>query len=296
MAAARAFMRKYWIFIVIVLWVIAWANRDWLAGGPPSSENTYAEAERLAEPSEPAQPSDASATDAAPVSAAHDGAIESEASPGGAPRVGAFESTPMAQETTAADTGAKQVDVGSMPEADPVSVSGVLAKSELDAPVATSDATSPEADAMVVTRERSQASVAASENVGRDGSSDVGDVGAPEAGSPDDKDDPVASAERQAELLARARAVARSRGPLAAAEVLDQGLRELPSTAPGRADLYGEMGNYQFTARNFTAALAAYDMAVKTLPADERSVMLRRLAPIYDRYHPDGRSHLEQFR
>jgi tetratricopeptide (TPR) repeat protein len=106
---------------------------------------------------------------------------------------------------------------------------------------------------------------------------------------------PAAVAEAT-ELLSRARSVARSRGPGAAAAVLAAGLRELPDDAPERADLYGEMGNYHFTAGNFTAALAAYDSALRALPEEERGAMLRRFAPIYDRYHPAGRSHLDQFR
>jgi hypothetical protein len=97
-------------------------------------------------------------------------------------------------------------------------------------------------------------------------------------------------------ILARARSVARSYGPRAGAEVLEAGVRELPPGAPELPDLYGELGNFHFLAGNFTAALSAYDSAVKALPEAERAAMLRRLAPIYDRFHPQGRSHLEQFR
>jgi tetratricopeptide (TPR) repeat protein len=97
-------------------------------------------------------------------------------------------------------------------------------------------------------------------------------------------------------ILARARSVARSYGPRAGAEVLEAGVRELPPGAPERADLYGELGNFHFAAGNFTAALAAYDSALRVLPEEERATMVQRLGPTYDRYHPSGRSHLDQFR
>jgi len=96
--------------------------------------------------------------------------------------------------------------------------------------------------------------------------------------------------------MASARAAQRDRGPRGAAEVLEEGLRGLPADTPELADLFGELGNFHFLAGNFAAALSAYDSAVKALPEAERAAMLRRLAPIYDRFHPQGRSHLEQFR
>lgn len=102
--------------------------------------------------------------------------------------------------------------------------------------------------------------------------------------------------DESARLIARARAVQRDRGPSAAAAVLTEGLRDLPADTPGLADVYGELGNFHFMAGNFTAALSAYDSAVQTLPEAERAEMLRRLAPLYDRFHPAGRSHLQQFR
>ncbi|MGM0812610.1 MAG: hypothetical protein ACQEUC_07235, partial [Pseudomonadota bacterium] len=112
--------------------------------------------------------------------------------------------------------------------------------------------------------------------------------------------EPVAEPEPATEtvsgLMALARSVQRDRGPRAAADVLADGLRALPDDAPGRADLYGELGNLHFLSGDFAAALLAYDSAVEALPEAERPPMLRRLAPLYDRFHPAGRSHLERFR
>jgi len=257
MAAVRTFLRKYWILIVIVLWIIAWANRDWLAGEAPAGEDAYAEEAPIevppavrdvevdevsaaAEPSPPVpetppvQSEPAPEAEPEPVAPAPETEVRAEPQPEPAP--GVPERAPEAE---------------AEPEADRPAV-------EPETPITTAPVTEP-----VVERE--------------------------EAVAP-------AAVEQPAELLSRARSVARSRGPGAAAAVLSAGLRELPGDAPERADLYGEMGNYHFTAGNFTAALAAYDSALKALPEEERVAMLRRLAPIYDRYHPAGRSHLDQFR
>ncbi|MBS0002184.1 MAG: hypothetical protein KFF45_03800 [Thioalkalivibrio sp.] len=102
--------------------------------------------------------------------------------------------------------------------------------------------------------------------------------------------------EAAASILVRARSIQRDRGPRAAADVLAEDLRALPDDTPGRADLYGELGNLRFLSGDVAAALLAYDSAVEALPEAERPSMLRRLAPLYDRFHPAGRSHLERFR
>jgi tetratricopeptide (TPR) repeat protein len=127
-----------------------------------------------------------------------------------------------------------------------------------------------------------------------EGTSPAQSVSAPETRPVEARAEPPVS--RAPELLARSRSVARSYGPRAGAEALAAGLRELPPGAPERADIYGELGNLHFAAGNFTAALAAYDSALRVLPDEERATMVRRLGPTYDRYHPSGRSHLEQFR
>jgi hypothetical protein len=234
MAAARTFLRKYWILIVIVLWVIAWANRDWLAGQAPAGEDAYAEEAPIEVP--PARRDVAANEVAAAAEPAPPSPPPPEPAPTPEPVAPPPDPAPIAPERETA-AGA---------EAEPA------------VPITAAPVTEP-----VVERE---------------------EVVAP------------AAVEEPAELLSRARSVARSRGPGAAAAVMAAGLRGLPDDAPERADLYGEMGNYHFTAGNFTAALAAYDSAVRALPEEERVEMLRRLAPIYDRYHPAGRSHLDQFR
>ena len=257
MAAVRTFLRKYWILIVIVLWIIAWANRDWLAGQAPAGEDAYAEeapievapavrdveADEVNAPAEPSPP----VPEMPPV--------QSEPVPEGAP-------APVAP--------APETEVRAVPQPEPAP--GVPERQ----PEAEAE---PEAGRPAAEPETPLTAAPVTEPV----------VEREEAVVP-------AAVEQPAELLSRARSVARSRGPGAAAAVLAAGLREVPSDAPERADLYGEMGNYLFTAGNFTAALAAYDSALKALPEEERVAMLRRLAPIYDRYHPAGRSHLDQFR
>jgi tetratricopeptide (TPR) repeat protein len=246
MAAARTFLRKYWILIVIVLWVIAWANRDWLAGQAPAGEDAYAEEAPIEVP--PARRD--VAADA--VAAAAEPAPPAPETP-----------TPEPVPTPEPAAPPPEAGMSAVPPPDPAPIAperetAAGAEAEPAVPIPAAPVTEP-----VVEREEAVA--------------------------------PAAVAEAT-ELLSRARSVARSRGPGAAAAVLAAGLRELPDDAPERADLYGEMGNYHFTAGNFTAALAAYDSALRALPEEERVAMLRRLAPIYDRYHPAGRSHLEQFR
>ena len=49
-------------------------------------------------------------------------------------------------------------------------------------------------------------------------------------------------------------------------------------------------------ARPVTFLDPAERAAIEALPEAERPPMLRRLAPLYDRFHPAGRSHLDQFR
>jgi tetratricopeptide (TPR) repeat protein len=241
MAAARTFLRKYWILIVIVLWVIAWANRDWLAGQAPAGEDASAEEAPIEVPR-----------------------VVREVEAGEA--VAAAEPSLPAPETAPAEpeTAPEPEPVTSAPNA-PARATEAEAEVETDRPAVEPEVriTAAPVTEPVVEREARVAPTAV---------------------------------EEPAELLSRARSVARSRGPGAAAAVIAAGLRELPADAPERADLFGEMGNYYFTAGNFTAALASYDAALRALPEEERVSMLSRLAPIYERYHPAGRSHLDQFR
>lgn len=239
MAAARTFLRKYWILIVIVLWVIAWANRDWLAGKAPADEDTSAEEAPIEVP--PAV-RDVEAGEAV---AAAEPSLPAPGTPPAEPET-APEPEPVASASNASDRAPEAEVETDRPAVEP------------QVPITAAPVTEP-----VVEKEEAVAPTAV---------------------------------EEPAELLSRARSVARSRGPGAAAAVIAAGLRELPADAPERADLFGEMGNHYFTAGNFTAALAAYDAALRALPEEERVSMLSRLAPIYDRYHPAGRSHLEQFR
>lgn len=250
MAAARTFLRKYWIFIVIVLWVIAWANRDWLAVQAPAGEDAYAEEAPTQVPP-------------AVRDVEQDEMVAAEPAPTapGTPPTGpeaAPEPERGAPATEAEKTAAPQQEPAPIAPDRETEATVVGRAAQAETPMTAAPMTEP-----VVETQASGAPTV---------------VAAP------------------ADLLSQARSAARSRGPGAAAAVMAAGLRELPGDAPERADLYGEMGNYHFTARNFTAALAAYDAALRALPEEERASMLRRLAPIYDRYHPAGRSHLDQFR
>ncbi len=227
MAAVRTLLSKYWILIVIVLWVIAWANRDHLMGG--TEVGTAAVAESV-DPIAQAAP-------------APEPASGPEPSPGSAEASGSAE---------VASEGVPGAAAPAQPDAD-------------------AQRAAPETSAAEPPRP-AQPDVARTE--GRD----------------------ETQATSGAELLARARVVLENRGPRGAAEVLARGLRDIPEDAPERADLLGELGNFYISVGDFQRALAAYDRALVALPEDARGTMITRLAPVYDRFHPMGRSHLEQFR
>lgn len=227
MATLRTLLSKYWILLVIVLWVIAWANRDHLMGAP--EVGTAAVAESVA-PIAEAPPAPESVSGPVP-------------SPGPAEAAGS-------------------VDVAS------AGTSGAATPAEPDAPAQRAAPKTP-----VATPPR---------------------PAQPETPAAESRDETQAAP--AAELLARARAALENRGPRGAAEVLAQGLRDIPEDAPERADLLGELGNFYIRVGDFQRALAAYDRALVALPEDARGTMINRLAPVYDRFHPTGRSHLEQFR
>jgi len=244
MAAIRTLLRKYWILVVILLWIAAWANRDRLAGGDEVATATVAgTAETVAPnagtpPSAPPTVSDPEPSSAA-ARTANEGAVTATASKAGAPaRDAAVEAAPRTAPPEASAREARGA-------AKPASTAG-----------------------MQPARAQSPA------GEGRGGT----------------------EALSAAELLAQTRGAYRSQGPRGAAEVLARGLADIPQDAPERADLLGELGNFYISAGDIPRALAAYDRALMALSAEARGPMIGRLAPVYDRFHPAGRSHLEQFR
>lgn len=227
MAAVRTLLSKYWILIVIVLWVIAWANRDHLMGTPQVATAAVAESvDPIAE------------TPPAP-----------ESVPGPEPSPGPAEAAVSADVASEGASGA----------ATPAEPAAPAERAAPETPVATPPRPAQPEISVAESRDETQATPAA-------------------------------------ELLARARTALENRGPRGAAEVLAQGLRDIPEDAPERADLLGELGNFYIRVGDFQRALAAYDRALVALPEDARGTMINRLAPVYDRFHPTGRSHLEQFR
>lgn len=242
MAAIRTLLRKYWILVVIVLWVIAWANRDRLAGGDELATATVAET---------AAPS--AGTPPAPV-------------PGADPSSAAAKT---ANEKTVAAPPASKSDAPARGTTTEAAVEATLRPAQPAAPAAETRGAEKPAEAAA-----QPAQPEASDTEGR------GETGA----------NPAAA------VLAQTRAAYRSRGPRGAAETLARGLADLPADAPERADLLGELGNFYISAGDVPRALAAYDRALMALSAEARGPMISRLAPVYDRFHPMGRSHLEQFR
>jgi hypothetical protein len=242
MAAIRTLLRKYWILVVIVLWVIAWANRDRLAGGDEVATATVAE---TAAPSAGTPPAPAPGAD-----------------PSSAAAQTASEKTVAEPATSRSDAPAR----GTTPEA---AVEASPRPAQPAAPAAETRGAAKPADVAA-----QPAQPEASDTEGR------GETGA----------NPAAA------VLAQTREAYRSRGPRGAAEALARGLADLPADAPERADLLGELGNFYISAGDVPRALAAYDRALMALSAEARGPMISRLGPVYDRFHPMGRSHLEQFR
>jgi hypothetical protein len=251
MAAIRTLLRKYWILVVILLWIVAWANRDRLAGGDEVATATVAETEETVAPNAGTPPSaPAPVSDPEPSSAAAKTANE-----------GAVTAAPTASKTGAPARGAA-------PEAAVEATTLRTAPPEASAAEARGAAKPEPAAGMQPARPEAPATE------GRGGTEALS---APE-------------------LLAQTRGAYRSRGPRGAAEVLARGLADIPQDAPERADLLGELGNFYISAGDIPRALAAYDRALMALSAEARGPMIGRLAPVYDRFHPAGRSHLEQFR
>ncbi len=198
----RGFVNRYWIVIVIVLWLIAWSARDVLAPGVEATPDGSGPGPAVVvEPSEP-EPR-ASNAEAAP---------ERDAVP---PRSGAAAEAP----------------------------------SDMDADVAAARS----------------------------------------------KPESAGAAHAAQALLDEARGLYWNEGPEAAAQRLRDGLETLPADSVQRADVNGELGNVLYHAGQVGEAMAAWDRALKHLPARERRAMLQRLAPIYGRYHADGLRHLQQF-
>jgi hypothetical protein len=243
MAAIRTLLRKYWILVVIVLWVIAWANRDRLAGGDEVATAPVAET---------AAPS--AGTPPAPV--------------------------PGADPSSAA---ARAADEKALAAAPPVSKSDAPARG-----------TTPEAAVEVTPRPAQPAAPAAETRSAAKPAEAAAQPSHPETSDTEGRGE--TGADPAAAVLAQTREAYRSRGPRGAAEALARGLADLPADAPERADLLGELGNFYISAGDIPRALAAYDRALMALSAEARGPMISRLAPVYDRFHPMGRSHLEQFR
>ncbi|HSM27053.1 MAG TPA: hypothetical protein VK855_03015 [Thioalkalivibrio sp.] len=243
MAAIRTLLRKYWILVVIVLWVIAWANRDRLAGGDEVATATVAE---TAAPSAGTPPAPVPGTD--PSSAAAKSADEKTVDAAAPPL---RSDTPA--RGTAPDASAEAAPRPVQPVASAAEAGGVAKPAEPEVYPAQLEASDTEGS---------------------------GETGA----------NPAAA------VLAQTREAYRSRGPRGAAEALARGLADLPADAPERADLLGELGNFYISAGDIPRALAAYDRALMALSAEARGPMISRLGPVYDRFHPMGRSHLEQFR
>lgn len=297
MAAVRTLFRKYWIILIILIWVIAWANRDWLAGGSHSAAEDPGEEVAQGEPEVEAEaaPQDTGLafgpSRADPRASLAGDRTEERATP--------THEAEAVQPAPAFSPGVERPRVAAPAEADPAGF-----RAEEPAPAAVAPETAPAAPAEAPPAPTALPADAAPEaqpmppvavtEGSREGTSPAQSVAAPETRPVEARAETAVS--RAPELLARSRSVARSYGPRAGAEALAAGLRELPPDAPERADLYGELGNLHFAAGNFTAALAAYDSALRVLPDEERATMVRRLGPTYDRYHPSGRSHLEQFR
>jgi hypothetical protein len=312
MAAARTLFRKYWIILIILIWVIAWVNRDWLAGGPHSAAEDPAVETAQADPMAGAAPhgaGTASETPAveppAPVSEAGTREPAPSVPAPGAPeedtttREEAVASAAMPEAAHAFSPGVDRPR-GAIPTEARPGRSPELAPAPTAAAPETAPAAAPDADPMptaapadaVPEMEPSRTVVPMQE------SADVTPRAQPESPRQTAPAETTVAppVSRATELVTRARSVARSHGPRAGAAALAAGLRELPPDAPERADLFGELGNFHFSAGNFAAALAAYDSALRALPDEERATMLRRLGPTYERYHPAGRSHLDQFR
>lgn len=271
MSVLATTFRKYWILLIVLLWVIAWANRDWLAGGMAGSPVTA--------PAEIGQ-----STVPGPLSseARRDRSV-SDAGP--------------------SDDHGKAVVEGAIASGDASATASVAAQTREPAhssndPIAMSVGSAPEPSTQVGDQDIEPTPAAVGE--------DLRASAAPLASEPISTDTvsvppsrvavPAPTSLTLSTLQARVRDVHRRQGIPAAIRTLEQIVADLPADASIRADALGELGNLYFANRQPTEALQAFDRALLVLPADERGTMIERLAPVYDRFHPAGRAHLQQFR
>lgn len=265
--------RKYWILVIILVWVIAWANRDWLAGDVAQS-TTEPGAEAVQVATEPAASADMAGVAVADPSVP---SVAPVASVGESPPAQALEpvATPLVPAGPTPGTGVASVAVAPEP-----------------APTAAQESPKPE-DAVAPTLPGSGLIVEKAP------ATDVAEVMPSETANAE-RGVPVAVSETAPLSLGvlqnRVREAQRRQGVSGAIRVLEQVIAGLPTDAAIRADALGELGNLYFTNRQPTEALNAFDRALLALPTEERGAMIRRLTPVYDRFHPLGRSHLEQFR
>ncbi len=291
MAGARRLLSKYWILIVIVLWVIAWANRDWLASNDHPAPDAPAEESVAPSPALTGIP-EATATAASGEPEKAEGPVEArapaEASVPVEARAPAEASVPVEARAPAEASGPVEFRAPAEPsapaEARVATESSVPVEPRASAKARVPAESPPEGLQVTSPPESAPAPEPVDAVAATDTRQAERAAPAPQTGA------------RVAELLAQARTAQRQSGPRVAADWLIAGLGDIPADAPERADLYGEIGNLHLSMGQFQGALAAYDLALVALPAAERAQMLGRLGPIYDRYHPSGRSYLEQFR
>ena len=369
MANFRAFLFKYWIIIAVVLWVIAWMNRDWLAGGvhphgfdPQAAliQEATVEADGYAMDAQTSSanggvysPSANQMADPGPADAAQETAPVSEltqVTPPALPEAVATTAEPAVQATpdSAADNGADPTAVDAAPappeqegsvgdtqdaavadtvsgvdaaESLPVSAEtaeneGAISVPETETPMV-DDASEPvAADSVqqpvvadeghdVVVEDTSaedatpaavQAAPTSEEAADSTEAAATESVAAESVAAESEGAAAANEGENAAAILARARSAYSEGGPRAAAAVISDGLRDLPADAAGRADLFGQLGNFRIEARDVRGALAAFDQALQLLPDQERATMIQQLGPFYDQHHPGRRAYLEQFR
>lgn len=254
MSTLTGYARKYWIVFILLIWFIAWSNREWLAGDSANMvEVTTDESPAVTVLQEETLDQTASETVAEPSSIPQDPPLASSVPESlQVPQTEAVETD--ASRASASDAVVVQISD------DSANVS--QAESLLSAQQAEDSVVSP----------LPPASTADSVNQ------------APEIPAIPDVESSVSTIENTV-----------TDQMISATERLENQIRLLPAQSPQRADLLGELGNLHFSEGRMDAALRAYDQALLALPVNERLPMVRRLAPIYDRYHPSGREHLRQF-
>ncbi|WP_019625449.1 hypothetical protein [Thioalkalivibrio sp. ALJT] len=274
----RSFVNRYWVLIVIVLWLIAWSARDVLSPGVETVQDdaeteTVAEAEPKREDVEAEAAAEADAVrEAAEAEAAAEAAREAAEAEAAAKAEAAREDeeAEAAAEAEAvredADTEAVAMTEEAAPESAPAE--GRPTEDDADATAIEDDEREEAVEAQERTPDRAAAESASEEQIAR----------------------------QVQEALEAGRAAYWNAGPGAAAVVLRDALTDIPETSQQRAALYGELGNALYASGDAHGAMRAWDRALGMLPANERRMLMQRLAPLYDRHHRDGVRHLRQYR